>query len=275
MAGRASSRVDVPIEPVLALGSWGAFHRMGTGAEVMGDLVLLGPEVSRVVRALEAGGFEILAIHNHLIDETPRVMYVHYHGKGEPAALARTLNGALGRSQTPLAVGPTPAKPTPEQEKTFEAVQDLVGRKGNMAGRVLQLSIPRAEPIIDDGMDVVEPDPGFLLRRGGTHLPAMRAPAPAIGDPPDLLDVHVDQLTGTVAFVTHRGGLRRADHLAGQRVAVGQARDVVATQEGVSYTVVVKASDKVKKGAVDGKVTLYTSDKDKGVIEIPLKGEAL
>jgi len=145
---------DVPIEPVLALGSWGAFHRMGTGAEVMGDLVLLGPEVSRVVRALEAGGFEILAIHNHLIDETPRVMYVHYHGKGEPAALARTLNGALGRSQTPLAVGPTPAKPTPEQEKTFEAVQDLVGRKGNMAGRVLQLSIPRAEPIIDDGMDV-------------------------------------------------------------------------------------------------------------------------
>ena len=55
----------------------------------------------------------------------------------------------------------------------------------------------------------------------------------------------------------------------------GFLTDVVPTQEGVSYTVVVKASDKVKKGAVDGKVTLYTSDKDKGVIEIPLKGEAL
>ena len=55
----------------------------------------------------------------------------------------------------------------------------------------------------------------------------------------------------------------------------GFMTDVVPTQEGVSYTVVVKASDKVKKGAVDGKVTLYTTDKEKGVIEIPLKGEAL
>jgi hypothetical protein len=55
----------------------------------------------------------------------------------------------------------------------------------------------------------------------------------------------------------------------------GFMTDVVATQEGVSYTVVVKANEKVKKGAVDGKVTLYTSDKEKAVIEIPLKGEAL
>jgi hypothetical protein len=55
----------------------------------------------------------------------------------------------------------------------------------------------------------------------------------------------------------------------------GFMTDVVPTQEGVSYTVVVKASDKVKKGAVDGKITLFTSDKEKGVIEIPLRGEAL
>jgi Protein of unknown function (DUF1573) len=55
----------------------------------------------------------------------------------------------------------------------------------------------------------------------------------------------------------------------------GFQTDVVPTQEGVSYTVVVKAGDKVKKGAFDGKVTLYTSDKEKAVIEIPLKGEAL
>ncbi len=52
----------------------------------------------------------------------------------------------------------------------------------------------------------------------------------------------------------------------------GFVTDVVPTQEGVSYTVVVKANDKVKKGAVDGKVTLYTSDKEKAVIEIPLEG---
>jgi len=55
----------------------------------------------------------------------------------------------------------------------------------------------------------------------------------------------------------------------------GFVTDVVPTQEGVSYTVVVKANEKVKKGAVDGKVTLYTNDKEKEKIEIPLKGEAL
>jgi hypothetical protein len=55
----------------------------------------------------------------------------------------------------------------------------------------------------------------------------------------------------------------------------GFQTDVVPTQEGVSYTVVVKASDKVKKGAIDGTVKLYTTDKDRAVIELPLKGEVL
>jgi len=60
----------VPVEPALALGGWAAFRKTGTGqdAVTMGDLVLLGPEVNPVVRELQAGGFEILAIHNHLID---------------------------------------------------------------------------------------------------------------------------------------------------------------------------------------------------------------
>ena len=55
----------------------------------------------------------------------------------------------------------------------------------------------------------------------------------------------------------------------------GFITDVVPTQEGISYTVVVKASDKVKKGALDGTVKLYTTDKEKSVIELPLRGEVL
>jgi hypothetical protein len=55
----------------------------------------------------------------------------------------------------------------------------------------------------------------------------------------------------------------------------GFVTDVVPTQEGISYTVVVKASEKVKKGAIDGTVKLYTTDKEKAVIELPLKGEVL
>lgn len=55
----------------------------------------------------------------------------------------------------------------------------------------------------------------------------------------------------------------------------GFITDIVPTQEGVSYTIVVKPSDKVKKGAFDGIVKLFTTDKEKAVIELPLKGEAL
>ncbi|MEP6770134.1 MAG: DUF1259 domain-containing protein [Acidobacteriota bacterium] len=146
----------VAIEPELALGSWGAFQRMGGEAEVMGDLVLTGTEAGPVMAALEDGGFEILAIHNHLINENPRLMYVHYDGRGDAEKLARTLKAALSRSATPLAppAGSAPRKPSPDQEKTLSLVSEAVGRKGTMAGRVLQLAIPRAETIRDAGMDV-------------------------------------------------------------------------------------------------------------------------
>ena len=148
----------ITIEPALALGSWAAFQKTGNGEEaiVMGDLVLLGPEVPAAVGKLQAGGFEILAIHNHLIDETPRLLYVHFHGRGEAEAIARTLKTALDKTKTPLrpAAAKTPVKLTPGQEKTFEEVQAALGHKGTMAGHVLQVTVPRAVPIQQDGMEV-------------------------------------------------------------------------------------------------------------------------
>ena len=145
----------VPVEPGLALGAWAAFKRTGTGDEAvaMGDLVLLEPELEPVLGELETGGFEILAIHNHLLGETPHVIYVHFHGHGDPAALANTLKAALSKTKTPPP-GKAPAKPTAEQEKTFEKLQDSLGRKGTMAGTVLQVGVPRVETIQDGGMEV-------------------------------------------------------------------------------------------------------------------------
>jgi Domain of Unknown Function (DUF1259) len=149
---------NVLVEPALALGSWAAFQKTGTGqdAVAMGDLVLLGPEVAPVIGALQDGGFEILAIHNHLLEETPRVMYVHFHGRGDVVAIAKTLKAALDRTKTPLGAssGNAPAGPTARQEKTFRQIQDILGRKGAMAGVVLQLGVPRADAIQDGGMEV-------------------------------------------------------------------------------------------------------------------------
>src|SRR5579862_2492764 len=95
----------VAVEPALALGSWGAFVRTGADGEAMamGDLVLLEPEVSPVVSELLAAGIDIAAIHNHLIGESPHVVYVHFSGHGEGAVLAAGLKKALARTATPLA----------------------------------------------------------------------------------------------------------------------------------------------------------------------------
>jgi hypothetical protein len=70
----------VGIKSGLALGSWAAFDGTDDKATVMGDLVLLQDEVNPVMKKLRDAGFEITAIHNHLLNETPRVMYMHYMG---------------------------------------------------------------------------------------------------------------------------------------------------------------------------------------------------
>src|SRR5207248_6627211 len=67
----------VAVKPALALGSWVAFKQVSdTEAMVMGDLVLLESEVGPVLGKLQDGGIEQTALHNHLLHESPRVMYV-------------------------------------------------------------------------------------------------------------------------------------------------------------------------------------------------------
>jgi len=83
-----------------------------------------------------------------------------------------------------------------------------------------------------------------------------------------------DPITRNIIVTNNKPGVPMKVTRAEVSVA-GFLTDVVPTQEGVSYTVVVKASDKVKKGALQGTVKLYTSDREKSVIELPLRGEVL
>src|SRR5713226_1902867 len=74
---------DTPIKAGLALGSWAAFSASGDNAMVMGDLVLTEDEVGPVMAKLQQGGIEITALHNHVLGEAPRVMYMHISGHGD------------------------------------------------------------------------------------------------------------------------------------------------------------------------------------------------
>jgi Domain of Unknown Function (DUF1259) len=146
---------DVTVEPALALGAWAGFLRTGTGEEAMamGDFVLLDPEVNPVVSALEGNGLEVTAIHNHLLNETPHVAYLHFSGHGDAVTLAKGLKAALEKTKTPLGA-PKAASPTADEQATLTKLQDALGRTGSMAGRVLQVGVPRAETITENGMEV-------------------------------------------------------------------------------------------------------------------------
>jgi hypothetical protein len=142
------------IKTGLALGSWAAFSGSFDNAFVMGDLVLLENEVNPAMEKLRAAGFEITAIHNHLLDEAPHLMYMHYMGHGPAVELANSLQAALAVTKTPLgkpAAGSAEPAAQPDWVKTIE---DTVGRKGNFKGGVLSFGVPRADAISMNGMTI-------------------------------------------------------------------------------------------------------------------------
>ena len=140
---------DVHVLPALALGSWVAFRPEGARATMMGDLVLTGDELSPVTDRLREGGVDVTAIHNHLLGETPRVLYAHIHGHGNPATLAQAVHAALGLSKTPL--GTPPAVMQVRIDLDTAAVSKALGAGGRVNGGVYQVSVPRAGVIREGG----------------------------------------------------------------------------------------------------------------------------
>jgi hypothetical protein len=144
---------NTEVKPALALGAWAAFHHVGDNdAMVMGDLVLTEDEVAPVIKALQDGGVEITAIHNHLIGESPKLIYIHMGGHGDPVKMAQTIKHAVGLTKTPLPQGGG-AKETADLGFDVAAVEKIMGRQGNVSGGVLHFNAPRAEKLTEEGMD--------------------------------------------------------------------------------------------------------------------------
>ncbi len=144
-----------PIQPGLALGSWTAFEATRDHAMVMGDLVLTEDEVEPVMMKLQQEGIEETAVHNHLLHETPRVMYMHIEGHGDPVKMARAIHDALALTRTPAAQS-SPATTSGEQKIGIDTarIDSILGHTGKVNGGILQVSVPRSEKIMDQGMEV-------------------------------------------------------------------------------------------------------------------------
>jgi len=93
--GRAAKMDGTDIGSTMGVNTWAAFAGSDDNAVVDGDFAMLENELQGVLKALRAAGINVVAIHQHMIGETPRIMFLHYWGVGSTEALAGGLKAAL------------------------------------------------------------------------------------------------------------------------------------------------------------------------------------
>jgi len=126
-------------------GGWIAMTK-GTGGMdlMMGDLVLTQDEVNPVMSALLDNGLEVTALHNHFLWDEPRMYYMHVHGHGKPADLAKRVKPALdliGKGTARPAA--TTGSSAPQSTLDTAKIAQIVGTPGEQSGAVYKITIGR------------------------------------------------------------------------------------------------------------------------------------
>jgi hypothetical protein len=132
-------------------GGWFAMTKGDGGEDVMmGDLVLLQEEVNPVMSALLDNGLEVTALHNHFFWEEPRIYYMHVHGHGKPADLAKQIKPAL--DLIGKGVSQPAAKPASSPATTLDTpkIAKIVGHEGEQSGAVYKITIGRDDLKLKD-----------------------------------------------------------------------------------------------------------------------------
>jgi hypothetical protein len=139
-----------PIPIPFGFGGWVSFKKSvdGKSAMVMGDTVLLQEEVNPLISAAQANGLEIGAIHNHFFYEEPRVFYVHVHGMGTVADLAKRYADTIRDSKIfPANQPPAGPPPTVTGKENFDipALDAIVKYTGTVNGPTYKYTIGRSD----------------------------------------------------------------------------------------------------------------------------------
>jgi hypothetical protein len=126
-------------------GGWVAMTKGSGGMDVMmGDLVLTQDEVNPVMSALLDNGLEVTGLHNHFFWEEPRVFFMHVHGHGKPADLARKVKPAIdliGKNSARPATSPSSSAPAATLDTA--KIAQLVGTQGEQSGAVYKITVGR------------------------------------------------------------------------------------------------------------------------------------
>jgi hypothetical protein len=97
--GRQTSEMGHAVGKTMGVNTWAAFAGSNEQAIVDGDFAMLESELQGVLKALRAAGIHVVAIHQHMVGETPRVMFLHYYGVGPTVKLAEGLKAALAATK--------------------------------------------------------------------------------------------------------------------------------------------------------------------------------
>jgi hypothetical protein len=126
-------------------GGWVAMTKGDGGHQVlMGDLVLLQDEVNPVMSALLDNGLDVTALHNHFFWDEPRMFYMHVHGHGTAAELARKLKPAIDLIGKPGSAA-TPPAGTPQNPLDTSKLVGIVGTAGEQTGAVYKFTLGRTD----------------------------------------------------------------------------------------------------------------------------------
>jgi hypothetical protein len=148
------------IVPAMGLTSWAGFAPAPGGAVVMGDLVLLEDEVGPVERAVVESGLAVTALHHHFVRDRPKVVFMHIHGAGPLAELARGVRAALDavRRQRPASAA-TIVPPSVESAFDPRAVDRILGlsdgQRGTSQAGVYKVTLGRPDVrLVHHGVEV-------------------------------------------------------------------------------------------------------------------------
>jgi hypothetical protein len=97
--GRTTKMGGHTVGKAMGVNTWAAFAGSDEKAIVDGDFAMLESELQPVLKAMRAGGIDVVAIHNHMTGDSPRILFLHYWGVGPTEALAKTLRTALDKTK--------------------------------------------------------------------------------------------------------------------------------------------------------------------------------
>ena len=93
--GRTTKMMDTEVGKEMGVNTWAAFAGADDNAVVDSDFAVLEDELQPVLKSLRHDGINIVAIHSHMTHENPRILFLHYWGRGKTADLAKALKTAL------------------------------------------------------------------------------------------------------------------------------------------------------------------------------------